>query len=520
MNNLKPMYRGIPYSPPTHLVSPVSAAATEIHVENGAVFPDPPSLAVLGIDENAETILYTVRDGNILRGITRGVQGSARAWLIGTPIARNFTESDHGALIDNILTLEEHVNTTTTELQDDVDETVTELKANVAQAITSVEQATQLAIQTLEEETEKVLDTLRVPLAGAGMFLDGAFDDIAPVPTGPLPRAVAVAELGNPTYIGCAACAAGGSLYVIGPAQLNTFRRINVAARTQEVLPPGPAANVYRSPMSYHNGFIYMLGFTGLLNQLWRYNIKARVWERMADYPLANPIGALGGWINGRWYLTVSTTSPVALHSYNPETNSWTGHAPKQSGLATENGPTWVMDNRLWTTWSTAAGHSQVYDPASDSWENFALPPVNLRPHAHGTTTAIHPTGEYVFVLGRGATTNAASCRYFPATNTWQNHGTINVVSNIHWHMFTMGTDFVALGNDAAIIRALDTTEQMAAFTQNAWQVIINAHPTAETMTLHGINRSRDTRNLQNMVGERRLIFHNMNIKPFNSLVK
>ena len=109
MSSLKPMYRGIPYSPPTHIVIPMGPGDKEIHVDNSAVFPAAPSLAVIGIDENAETIRYGLIEGNVLREVTRGVQGAASSWLAGAPIARNFTEKDHGALIDNILQLDQSI---------------------------------------------------------------------------------------------------------------------------------------------------------------------------------------------------------------------------------------------------------------------------------------------------------------------------------------------------------------------------------------------------------------------------
>jgi hypothetical protein len=105
------MYYGTPNSPSTTLAEPINESATAITVTDGAVFPPAPNLAVIGTDDDAETILYAVLSGNILDSITRGVQGAAKAWSAGDIIARNWTEKDHHSLIDNVNTVAAGVDT-------------------------------------------------------------------------------------------------------------------------------------------------------------------------------------------------------------------------------------------------------------------------------------------------------------------------------------------------------------------------------------------------------------------------
>ena len=100
------MYPGKVNSPQTTLVDEINNTTTMITVTNASVLPDAPNIVTLGSDEDAETVLYTAVVGNVLGGITRGFQGTAKAWPIDTPVARLFTEYDYRALSKNIRDLE------------------------------------------------------------------------------------------------------------------------------------------------------------------------------------------------------------------------------------------------------------------------------------------------------------------------------------------------------------------------------------------------------------------------------
>lgn len=97
-----PMYPGQVNSPATTLLGAISAQDTTIPVADASKLPSPPNIAVIGIGENAETILYTGVSGNTLTGVTRGFQGTPRAWAAGTQIARLFTAYDYDALRQNV----------------------------------------------------------------------------------------------------------------------------------------------------------------------------------------------------------------------------------------------------------------------------------------------------------------------------------------------------------------------------------------------------------------------------------
>lgn len=104
------MYPAQPNSPQTELASAINATQTTISVLSGAVLPAAPNLLVIGGGEDAETILYTEKSGNSLTGITRGFQGTAKAWPINTKVGRFFTAYDHDAFKANIEALASDVS--------------------------------------------------------------------------------------------------------------------------------------------------------------------------------------------------------------------------------------------------------------------------------------------------------------------------------------------------------------------------------------------------------------------------
>lgn len=96
------MYPGKINSPITENTIAITATSTTITLMDASVLPDGPNIAVLGEEDDAETILYTGKAGNTLTGLTRGFQGIAKAWPPQTPVARRFTAYDYDALRLNL----------------------------------------------------------------------------------------------------------------------------------------------------------------------------------------------------------------------------------------------------------------------------------------------------------------------------------------------------------------------------------------------------------------------------------
>ena len=99
---LQTMYPGQVNSPVTELESAIGDSDTAFAVVDGDQLPDAPNIAVIGSGETAETILYEVKSGNNLTSVTRGFQGTAKAWGAGIKVARFFTAYDYDALRQNV----------------------------------------------------------------------------------------------------------------------------------------------------------------------------------------------------------------------------------------------------------------------------------------------------------------------------------------------------------------------------------------------------------------------------------
>lgn len=98
---MKTMYKGVVNSPETFLKENLVQGATIMYVADGSVFGTLPTLAVIGDDESAETVLVESVDSGAYT-IKRAFEGTAKDWTKGTTVARNFTNYDYQAVIDNI----------------------------------------------------------------------------------------------------------------------------------------------------------------------------------------------------------------------------------------------------------------------------------------------------------------------------------------------------------------------------------------------------------------------------------
>ena len=102
---MKEMYKGVVNSPETTITNDISNTDTLIYVLDDSRVPDDlPNLMTIGTGTNAETIKVVSKDGSAIT-VVRGFQGIAKSWPTGSIIARNFTEYDYNALIENINTL-------------------------------------------------------------------------------------------------------------------------------------------------------------------------------------------------------------------------------------------------------------------------------------------------------------------------------------------------------------------------------------------------------------------------------
>ena len=102
MAELKTMYSGVANSPETYLKENVAPEGTTIYVNDASVLGDLPTLAVIGTDQNAETVLVKSKRSDGGLEVQRAIEGLAKKWEKATVIARNFTNYDYKILKENI----------------------------------------------------------------------------------------------------------------------------------------------------------------------------------------------------------------------------------------------------------------------------------------------------------------------------------------------------------------------------------------------------------------------------------
>lgn len=135
MADLNTMYPGVANSPDTYLKEPLASGGSILYAIDGSVFGTLPTLATIGEDQNAETILILAKRTDSGYDIQRAVEGIARDWIKGSTIARNFTNYDYEKLVANIniLDLSKAEKTTLNEKYDaETKLTVTEIQSTSA----------------------------------------------------------------------------------------------------------------------------------------------------------------------------------------------------------------------------------------------------------------------------------------------------------------------------------------------------------------------------------------------------
>ena len=97
------MYSAVNNSPQTSLSANIAASDTTITLLDASVLPDAPNLCTIGTGEDAEVVLFTAKNGNVISGCTRGFYGTtAKAWAAITAVYRGFTAYDHDSFKGNL----------------------------------------------------------------------------------------------------------------------------------------------------------------------------------------------------------------------------------------------------------------------------------------------------------------------------------------------------------------------------------------------------------------------------------
>lgn len=86
-------------SPYTTILTDITSASTTIRLGDITILPEAPNILTIGYDtEDPEVVLFNTAPSGSNLVVTRGFQGTAKAWLTGTKVARTFTAYDYDQL--------------------------------------------------------------------------------------------------------------------------------------------------------------------------------------------------------------------------------------------------------------------------------------------------------------------------------------------------------------------------------------------------------------------------------------
>ena len=169
------LYPGIAFSPQATLTNNIGAADTIIEVSDVSAFPPAPNLATIGTasgpDEEVkvETILYTAKTQTALSGCQRGVEGTARTWMTGELIGRNFTAKDY----DDLIAAVGETGKAATAAQEDA--TAAQGTAEAAGVAAAAASSAAGTAQAAAEEAKETAEDLRQRLVNKNLLINYDF---------------------------------------------------------------------------------------------------------------------------------------------------------------------------------------------------------------------------------------------------------------------------------------------------------------------------------------------------------
>ncbi|MEX1024313.1 MAG: PKD domain-containing protein [Planctomycetota bacterium] len=245
-----------------------------------------------------------------------------------------------------------------------------------------------------------------------------------------------------PVTVGEVACGViDGVLYLMGEGTPATLRFDMEARQWLSPAAQRPFVGDHHAA-EVIDGQLYVVGGFqgGAEGRLQRYDPATDAWTELA--PLSWAGGSLAtAVIDGKIYAAggiVNTWTVNNTAVYDPDTDVWTSLAPMPQGrnhaaFGTDGSKLWIFGGREGGNWvQNGFSTVQVYDPATDSWEDSDDPASSLAPLPFGRGGmghAVYFEGEFFVIggetqTGLGAEPGTNVYRrvdvYSPATNSWR----------------------------------------------------------------------------------------------------
>lgn len=416
------MYSGLANSIETSIKLPINATDTEILVNDTANIPEPPNLLVIGgALPGAETVKLIVVDGKTLT-VERGFQGVAKAWSAGAPIARNFTEYDYRAMIENIAEVDQNENehrsnnVASSDMEvgvhglrlkgknlgffDTVDKVWRSAGMNTVNFNYSVNNANNVlslpwtAKATPDAET---VNGCRVAV-GTDIYILGSstvfkkYNTITNTYSTLAHCSVTVNGIVYAAGLGARLAVMNGEIYAFGVGGSGTFiAKYNITLNTWSLSAPLINSGQFASTAHY-DGFIYMFGNGIKCN---KYEIATKTWFPIADCPInANYSKAVA--YDGSIYLFGGSTAPyIKIYRYDTPLNIW--EEVFTCSYSLQYSSVVLVDRKVYIFGS--ANNTGVYDIVGNTLTNLSNAPNNLN-----YSSAAYDGNGLIYVVGSSDT--------------------------------------------------------------------------------------------------------------------
>jgi hypothetical protein len=401
MAELKPMWNAHRNSLETRLTNSISATDTQIIVDDVTKIPPVPTLLVIGgTQENAETVLVTAINGNMLT-VTRGFQSTepAQSWGAGQPVSRNYTALEHDNMVANIMCINDALG----------DVSVPESKFGFTYETPILRED---VIET--RVNELINETSRNPFVRNNWR----------------------------------SCTDGDTVYffTVNNNQIFTFNKNTYWDIKPFVTLPDNRTNGAYAVTGIHNGFLYWYDASlNLANgNFYRLNLTTLVWETLTK-ALNNPQYGTGT-IVGKYL--VLFTNGVQINRYDLETQTWLTSVNRPTGgnsayatcCADSNGYVYVFGNN-----TDPFNLVSRYDPVANV---ILARAVNTARYASSCLGKDENGNEVIYLAGDGTTFR----RYNIANNNYTSRAA-NAGDMGNSTMFLMPNDsnrLMVLGGDVS----------------------------------------------------------------------
>ncbi len=192
-------------------------------------------------------------------------------------------------------------------------------------------------------------------------------------------------SFGSAALVGRAIYVFGGVTGPPGPITVtSTAWKYDIGGDTWTRIADLPTTN-FGSAVGAIGGKIYLASGSGFLQQTWQYDPATNTYTRKADAPAVAQARMHAAVLGGELHAFAGGFEGSAHIVYNPVTNTWRSAAPMP--FTATDPAVGVLAGRAFVVGGRPIAHTQVYNPATDSWSQSSA--IGLATGVDNTSGAV-----------------------------------------------------------------------------------------------------------------------------------